>query len=118
MTSVENLIFGTGAIARGLSFTIKNIMQYQLFWGFALGFLISTLVHGFLVSDNPKQIPTMLFHNNTNGFLQINQSQRNPDGTYTVSFSKFIKMADKVRFLFGFAFFIFFIIILVALLKF
>ncbi|MFH1537076.1 MAG: hypothetical protein ABID45_03750 [Patescibacteria group bacterium] len=115
---MENLIFGIQAISKGMSFTIKSILQYQLFWGFAIGFLVSTLVHGFLISDNYKHIPIILFRNRAHSFQKIHKKQGEKGHAFTASFDTFIKTVNKVRFVFALSFLLFMIIVLLALLRF
>ncbi len=113
---MDNFIFGVGAIARGISQSLKGVSQYNLIWGFGLGFLVSTLVHGFIMSESPKDLPTVLFKDKMQSFQKI--SSQSEDGTYTKSFSSFGKFVDKVKLFFGVSFFIFAIVVLIAVLKF
>lgn len=101
---MENFIFGIGAIARSISFGIKAIIQNQLFWGFAIGFLVSTLIHSFLISDKLKNICTSW----------INKKKKN-NGTPLVSFKGWI---NKTKFIFTLALFLFMVVVLMALLMF
>lgn len=115
---MENFFLGTQAILRGLSFFMKSVFQYPLFWGFGFGFLVSTLVHGFLVTSSPRNLPTLLFRDKAVSFQKIQAASRTEDGTYTASFSSFTKTIDIVRFIFSLSFFLFTLIILISLLKF
>lgn len=113
---MNNFVFGVQAIARGMSNAIHYVTQFPLFWGFALGFVTSTLVHGFLISDHPKQLPTLLFHNKMRGFQKLHTQSVN--GSYLASYSEFSVMATKVKFVFGLAFTLCAGIILLVLLRF
>ncbi|MFH0818373.1 MAG: hypothetical protein V1898_00010 [Patescibacteria group bacterium] len=115
---MENFVFGVGAVSRAMSFTLKSIAQYQLLWGFGFGFFISTLVHGFLISDSPGHLSTILFQNRAESFEKINAIKRKANGTYNVSFSDFIKIVDRTRFVFSLALLVFMSTIFLALIKF
>jgi len=78
-------------------------MQYQLFWGFAVGFLVSTLAHGFLVSDKLKRVCTIWFDKKKN------------DDSRRVFFGSF---ANIVKFIFALSLLLFMVIVLIALLRF
>ena len=115
---MENFFLGTQAILQGLSFFIKSVSRYPLFWGFGFGFLISTLVHGFLITNSPRSLPTILFKDKAIGFEKIRADSRTKDGTYTSSFSAFIQTANLIRFFFTLSFFLFTLIILISILRF
>ena len=53
---MENFIFTVVAFARNISFGMKVLISNQLFLGFAAGFLISILVHGYFISDKVRRI--------------------------------------------------------------
>lgn len=112
---MDNFVYGIQSIARGLSTTIALLGSYQLFWGFAIGFFVSTLVHIFLITDNPRHIPAMLFYDKGTSFQKIHSMS--PEGVYKVSYSQFVKTVDKVKFVFGLAIMLFFVIIIITLFK-
>lgn len=112
---MNNFVFGIQALARGLSQTITIIASYQLFWGFAFGFFVSTVVHIFLITDSPRHLPAMLLMDKGKSFEKIHKATSS--GTYQVSYSQFSKMVDKVKIVFGLAVVLFFFIIIVSLFK-
>jgi len=113
---MNNFIFGVDAVLFSMSTIIKSLIRYPLFWGFAVGFLVSTLVHGFLISGNPKHVPVILFNENSASFQKLHKQKKN--GLYTNSYSDFLKIAERVKLVFSLAFLLFASIVLLALLKF
>jgi len=112
---MTNFFYGIQANLYSLSITVKNATQYQLLWGFALGFFASTLVHAFLITENPAHLPVMLFNSKSQSFLKINKP--NESGSFQVSYQKFSQTVDKVKFVFAVAVVFFLFIIFLALLK-
>ncbi len=110
---MQNLIYGVKAVL-GHGFSMAGqVTQYELFWGFALGFLVSTLVHGFLITD-PKMVSTILLNDRAKSFEKLNA--RSDGGSYTASYAEFSKKADNVKFLFGLAALIVMLLVLAAFL--
>lgn len=112
---MDNFLFGIQSIAQGLKTTITLLAGYQMFWGFALGFFVSTLVHIFLITDNPRHVPTMLLYDPGVSFQKM--QTKNQQGTYTASYAQFVKTVNKVRIVFGLACTLFFVIIIISLFK-
>jgi len=77
---------------------VRVISSYQLFWGFALGFFISTVFHAFLVADNVKGVPMMVFGDKAVAFEKL--YPRDQDAPYPKAFSEFSRNVDKVKFIF------------------
>ena len=113
---MENFIIGLQAIFSGTVLTVRQIAQYQLFWGFASGFLVSTIVHGFLITENPKHIPTMLFKDKATSFQNI--YPRNEDQPYKASFFLFSQNVDKVKLTFGLGAVLFVLLLIIVLITF
>ena len=61
LIDMYNFIWGLQAVLREAKDTLMSVMDYPLFWGFAMGFLVSTIVHAFLMTDSPRQVPAVLF---------------------------------------------------------
>jgi len=97
-------------------FMFKQVAEYQLFWGFVLGFFVATLVYGFFITDHPKQVPTILFRDKSKSFEKFYQRQENKP--YVKSFYDFSKKADRVKIAFWSAATLAFLLILFALLSF
>lgn len=112
---MENFIFGIQSITTGMAQSIISVSQYSLFWGFGFGFFVSTLMHAFLITDNPRQVPSMLLRSPAKGFEQLHE--KGQSGTYEVSYSSYMKKATHVKFVFGIALTVFAIIVLVAMLQ-
>lgn len=113
---MDNFILGIQALAYGINLTIGTILQLELFWGFAIGFFVSTLIHAFLISEHPRNIPKLLFYDIGTSFQQL--SHRAKNGTYTSSFSHFMHMAETVKLLFALSFLLSMLIIFLALIRF
>lgn len=112
---MENFIFGIQSLTTGMAQAILSVSQYSLFWGFAFGFFVSTLMHGFLITENPRQVPSMLLRSSAKGFEQLHK--KGQSGAYEVSYAGYMKKASHVKFVFGAALTVFAIIVLVAMLQ-
>jgi hypothetical protein len=110
---MNNFIFGVDAVLSSLSGVLKVFIANPWFWGFSIGLLISTLVHGFILSANPKQVPIILFNSKADSFQKIHAPQKN--GSYQVSYSEFAKIAEEVKLVFSLSLFLFLSIVLAAL---
>ncbi|MDP3970211.1 MAG: hypothetical protein Q8P90_00765 [bacterium] len=112
---MENFILGIQANARELSLMLKYFARFELFWGFAIGFFVSTIAHGFIISDNPKHIPTILFSDNAVSFEKLYKKDK--EGSYLSSYSTFVKIVDKVKFIFSLSIFLFVFIVFISLIR-
>lgn len=112
---MENFIKGLQAIFGEAGNTLSAVTDYPLFWGFAVGFFTSTIVHAFLMTDHPQQVSTVLFQEKAKGFETLYPAK--PNGTFTKSYSDYSKMADRVKTLFLIATFILTLLIFIAILR-
>ena len=112
---MENFLLGLEAIYNGTVLSVKQITQYQLFWGFVTGFLVSTLVHGFLITDNTRHVPTILLRDKSISFQKLHQ--REEGMPYQTSFHTFSKNADKLKITFGIAFILLMFVVLLAVIN-
>lgn len=99
---MNNFLEGIRAVFGGLMSLLVGVANYPLFWGFALGFFTSTLVHAFLMTDNPRQIPAVLFEDKSTSFEKL--YPRKADGTYAKSYADFSQTAKRTKLLFSLAF--------------
>lgn len=113
---IQNFTYGIHAISRGMSDTLQLVTNYPMFWGFAMGFLVATLMHGFLISGDPRDVPTMLLKDKSISFEILNK--RGSEGAYTQSFSEFGATVDKIKFVFSVAVLIFVTVVVIAMLRF
>lgn len=113
---LDYFLFGIDANMQSMVDTIRSIAQYQLFWGFTSGFVVATIIHGFLLTGNPRHLPQMLIADAATSFKSIHTPKQ--DGSYSVSFSQFTKTVDKIKFVFGLAFILCILLIFVALFRF
>jgi hypothetical protein len=94
---MDNFLGGFHAVILGLKDSLSQVTNYPLFWGFTLGFLTSTIVHAFLMSDHPKNLPTMLFTEQSKSFEAL--YAKSEDGTYAKSYSEYSKMVRHIKIL-------------------
>ncbi|MDD4351600.1 MAG: hypothetical protein PHU71_01275 [Candidatus Gracilibacteria bacterium] len=52
---LTNFIFSLEAVLNSFWRHILNLTQYQLLWGFVLGFAVATLLYGFLITGENKK---------------------------------------------------------------
>lgn len=112
---MQNFIFGLQNIAYSIQLTLTLMLRQQLIWGFVLGFAASTLVHLIVLSDHPEQLRYMLTQTAPESFLQL--TDRQPNGTYTASYSYFRREHNRVRIIFYSTIFAFLVVVAIALLK-
>ncbi|MFC1618024.1 hypothetical protein ACFL2B_01965 [Patescibacteria group bacterium] len=115
---MDNFFFGIIAAGRSLGLMVESMVQYQLVWGFAIGFIVSGLMHAFLVTERPRSIPALLFKDKAKAFEEIMDKERGEEGTYVSSYSSFKRLAGRTRLIFALSLLIFMIIILVSILSF
>ena len=113
---MDNFVLGIDSLLNNLSLTIKAAARLPIFWGFFIGFSIATLVHGFIISENPKKVHVMLFNDESTGFEKLHK--QNSDNTYSDSFSTYSEIAKQTKFIFSLTLLLFLLIILLALIIF
>ncbi|MBI4253069.1 hypothetical protein HY623_02745 [Candidatus Uhrbacteria bacterium] len=112
---MENVIYGIQALGRSVSVTVIALLHHQLIWGFGLGFLASTFIHLFIVTDIPRAIPLMVTKSAPDSFQKI--ASRDEHGSYTQSYTTFQKEHSRVRIAFYLALNTLLLVILLALLR-
>lgn len=110
---MDNFLGGFHAVILGLMNTIAQVMDFPLFWGFATGFVTSTVVHAFLLSDHPRDVPTVLFQEKAKGFESLYAPVKG--SAYTKSYAEYSKTAHRTKLLFLIAASIVLAIIILAL---
>lgn len=95
---MENFFYGIEGIAQTIRITTVALINHPLIWGFGIGFLSSTLIHLFIVTDVPHQIPFMVTKGAPESFQRI--AQRNEGGAFLQSYTTFQKEHTRVRFAF------------------
>lgn len=111
----NNFIFGLKAIALSIKFTILALIHHPMMWGFAIGFGASTLIHAFIISDNPRQIPMILRKPAPDSFKRL--APRLADGTYCIPYTQFQREYNRVRIVFYSTFLTFLGVIAIALVR-
>ena len=95
---MDNFLGGFHAVILGLKDTLFQVADYPLFWGFSLGFLTSTIVHAFVVSEHPRDVPVMLFQEQSKSFEKLYATSSK--GTYTKSYAEYSTMVRRIKILF------------------
>ena len=112
---MENFVFGLQALASDIKITTLALLRHQMMWGFGVGFVASTMVHAFVVTDNPRQIPAMLTRDTRDSFISV--MPQAPDGTYQVSYTAFQRDYNRVRIIFYSLLLAFLAVVGIALLR-
>ncbi|PJC37023.1 hypothetical protein CO046_02875 [Candidatus Peregrinibacteria bacterium CG_4_9_14_0_2_um_filter_53_11] len=69
---MNNVLFGVQNVGHNISFTLTSLLNSRMVWGFALGFLISTIVHVLVITERPRTIPTMITRSLEESYKQLN----------------------------------------------
>ena len=112
---MDQFTFSVQALATSLKLTTLALLRHQVMWGFSLGFVASTLVYAFIVSENPRSLPTLLTQNERDSFLAL--ANKTPQGTFKTSFLNFQREYNKMRFIFYTAVLAFLVVVAIALLR-
>jgi hypothetical protein len=92
---MDNFLYGLEAILTNSWRSMIQLTQYQLFWGFAIGFFMSTLVHAFLATENPKQAAAMVLQKKENSFQSIHN--KNMTEEHLEHFDAHSQQVDQIR---------------------
>lgn len=92
---MDNFFYGLQASVSGVVELLRVVAAYQLFWGFAIGFLVSTLLHAFLVSGNVREVPAMVFGDSAKSFEKL--YPRDPNQPFHHSFYTYSENVKKIR---------------------
>ncbi len=111
---MDNFFLGLRAVLLEAKGTLALVTAYPLFWGFAVGFLTSTLVHAFLIVDHPKQVSDALFLDKSSSFSK--QFPPRADGTFGKSYADYSRMVDRVKITFLSAFLCVVLVLFIVLL--
>ena len=112
---MDNFFFGLQAVLSGAVELLRSVADYPLFWGFALGFFISTLIHGFLLTEHPSDLSSMLFHNHEKGYAKVSDAKRKH--TYPHSFEQYVQQSNQLKSVFALAGIIIAFLLLLVLLS-
>ncbi len=92
---MENFIFGLQSAGETLRLTTLALVRHPILWGFGIGFLSSTFIHLFIVTDVPHTIPTMVTNTAAESFRKI--VKKDDSGSYAPSYTAFQKEHARVR---------------------
>lgn len=112
---MENFILGVQALALSIRATLLALLFHPLMWGFGFGFLVSTFIHLFIVTDVPHAIPLMVTKGAPESFRRI--ARRDEKGAYLQSYTTFQKEHSHVRVAFYLALNTLLLVVLLALLR-
>lgn len=111
----ENFIYGVQASAHGITSNITELMYHPVIWGFALGFLVSTGVHLYVVAGSSRSC----YHIITKSAKKSYDILHPPTIVDEVhqSFDEFVHDYNRVQALFSVLMLLFFAIVFVSLLR-
>lgn len=99
VTSIHsNFSWGLISVSSDLKFFFTNVLGSVSIVSFLFGFLISVLIIGFIITENPKHLPIILRYSLFDSFNKIATCDRG--GTFKEPYSKFVKLYTRVRFFF------------------
>lgn len=110
---MENIIFALQNVAINIQNTISVLLSRELVWGFAIGFLASTMIHLLIVSENPRLIPHILTKSKHKSFKHL--SEKDKKGAYKWAYTTFQQEYDRVKMTFYAALLAFFLFATLAL---
>lgn len=92
---MDNFIYGLKAVWESGSVLLNQMIKYQVFWGFLIGFFAATMVYGFLMTEHPRQVASVLFQEKSKSFERW--GKRRDDGTFSESFYAFSQKAERIK---------------------
>lgn len=94
----QNFISGIVALSSDTQLFFSKVFAHSLFTGFLSGCIITIIIVGFILSEDPQHIPTMLRHSCPEGFKKI--QTKNHMSVCVLSYTKYEKIYLRVRVLF------------------
>jgi hypothetical protein len=113
---MDNFLLGLEGIARGAYFTIVAVIKHPMAWGFAGGFLVSTIVHLIIVLDEPSNLRHILTKKAAAAFAHIHKDH--PDKDDEKFYLQFEKDYNRIKILFYSIVLVILAVMIVAMLKF
>lgn len=110
---MDNFIHGTWALMRSLSLYLHMLTEYQVLWGFVIGFFVAVFIQIFILTENPKHLPTLLIYNAEKSFEKLNQENQ-----YHLTRDQHSKLSTDLKLTTTTMFSLFFIIVLISMLRF
>lgn len=95
---MNNVAFAFSAIRQDVQLTMSDFIRHEIVWGFLLGITSATIIYAFLVSEHPRNIPTMLTCDLTDSFNRI--AERDADGRFMHSYTSFKREYNFIRTIF------------------
>lgn len=113
---MDNFFYGLQAVIVGAIDLIRRITTYKLFWGFSLGFLTSTILHGFLLSDQPRHVVAMVLKDPATSFQKVFPADAKK--TFRHSYQAYVKRVGKMKLVFSIAGILIALLLLIVLITF
>ena len=85
---MSNLIFGLENMWMSLVNTGRDLIESQITWGFAFGFMASTVIHLLVISDHPKRIPHIVSKSLKDSYQHLNPEDSLAPGYKTLDHFK------------------------------
>ncbi len=111
--AIENFALGLQGVMRSMGFAVRQLVQFQLFQGFLVGFILSTLLHTFIIREDFRKLPKYLTGDPSDHFVQ--EAERSEDGEYKTSYLQFKRLVYRTRLAFYLGTFSFLIIVIASL---
>ncbi|MFH1286903.1 MAG: hypothetical protein ABII02_04095 [Candidatus Magasanikbacteria bacterium] len=112
----DNFIFGVQAVVQDIYHLLIRSAYNKIYLSFILGAVVSMLIIALVYSENPKHISFMLRHTSAHAFQKTSENQRDNGGTYTKSYTQFVRMYLLIKLAFFIAFACFCIMVVTILL--
>lgn len=86
---MNNAAFTFHAIQQDIQLTTSEFLRHEIVWGFLLGITAATIIYAFLVSEHPRNIPTMLTCDLSDSFTRV--AERDMNGRFMHSYTSFTR---------------------------
>jgi hypothetical protein len=110
---MENFTLGLQALILDIHLFVTSIFANKVILGFLSGTLLTTLLTLLIITKDPKAIPAIIRHSQTDAFMKLVQEreQQHQNGTIGLSYANFAAMYIKVRTIMGIAMIAFFVMV-------
>jgi hypothetical protein len=110
-----NFLFGLQNIAINIQDSIEVLASHQVVWGFALGFAASTIVHLVVITDNPRELASIITKDAAQSYQQA--SETDDAGTYKQSYAAYQQQYGRVKSVFYATLLVFLVVSAIALMR-
>lgn len=92
---LNNFTYGVVALAKDTQIFLTGVLSNTMFSGFLTGCILTLIVIGFILSEDPKHIPTMIRYSCEEGFQKI--SGKDKGSSCILSYHIYQKIHTRVR---------------------